>query len=109
MLKSPIARRRIIDLARMSLGIGDELGNRLGRKRWINLKDFRHADEACNRCDVADEIEVELFIKRRVDRGRRSEEEERVTARGRMHPRVCANIGTGSWLVFNDKWLAQPI
>jgi hypothetical protein len=42
--------------------LGDELGNRPGRERWIDLHDERRADNARNRCDVADEIEVKLFI-----------------------------------------------
>ena len=29
------AGRRHVDLARIGLGVGDELGNRLGRNRWI--------------------------------------------------------------------------
>ena len=33
--RGPDAGRRHVDLARIGLGIGDELGNRLGRNRWI--------------------------------------------------------------------------
>src|SRR5262245_46671608 len=36
--------RRIIDFARASLGIGDELGNRLGRNRWMRRHDKWCAD-----------------------------------------------------------------
>ena len=40
---------RHIDLARIGLGIGDELGNGFGWKRWVYLHDERHADDARDR------------------------------------------------------------
>src|SRR5262245_45490969 len=52
--------RRIIDFARASLGIGDELGNRLSRDRWIYRHDKWCADNASDWRDIADEIVVEL-------------------------------------------------
>ena len=70
----PVAGRRHVDLARIGLGIGDELGNRLGRNRWIHHHDKGHAADACDRRDVADEIEIELVIERRVDRVRRTDQ-----------------------------------
>ena len=41
--RGPVAGRRHVDLARIGLGIGDELGNRLGRNRWIDHHDVGHA------------------------------------------------------------------
>ena len=70
--RGPVAGRRHVDLAGIGLGIGDELGNRLGRNRWIDHHDIGHADDARDRRDVADEIEIELVVERRVDRVRRS-------------------------------------
>ena len=64
----PVPARRHVDLARIGLGIGDELGNRLGRNRWIHHHDMGRADDARDRRDVADEIEIELVVERRVDR-----------------------------------------
>ena len=66
------AARRQIELARIGLGVGDELGNRLGRKRRIAppcTLGTRH--DARDRRDVADEIEIELVVERRVDGVRR--------------------------------------
>ena len=37
--RGPVAGRRHVELARIGLGIGDELGNRLGRNRWIHHHD----------------------------------------------------------------------
>jgi hypothetical protein len=65
-----VARRSQIDLARIGLGTGDELGNRLSWNRWIDHHHQRPADDTCNRCDVTDEVEVELLVEGRVDRAR---------------------------------------
>ena len=43
MVRASDAGRRQVDLARIGLGIGDELGNRLGRNRWIHHHDIGHA------------------------------------------------------------------
>ena len=59
-----------VDLARIGFGIGDEFGNRLSWNRWIDHHHERGADDACNRCDVADEVEVELIVKDGGDRVR---------------------------------------
>ena len=63
-----VAGRRHVDLARIGLGIGDELGNRLGRNRWVDHHDEGTADDARDRRDVADEIVIEFLVERRVDR-----------------------------------------
>ena len=65
-------------LRQFGLGVGDELGNRLDRHRGIHLHDIGLAMNTRDRRDVADEIEVELCIKRRVDRVRRTCKEKRV-------------------------------
>src|SRR5262249_34128328 len=77
------AARSIADLAGIGLRIADELGNGLRRERWIYLHDKGVADNARDRCDVADEIVAELVVERGVDRVRRRDEKQRVTVRGR--------------------------
>ena len=39
-VRRPVASRRHVELAGIGLGIGDELGNGLGRNRWIHLHDI---------------------------------------------------------------------
>src|SRR6516162_8736121 len=42
-----------------------------------------HAEDACDRHDVAEEIVIELaFEERRIDRARRAEQQERITSAG---------------------------
>src|SRR5215468_5013613 len=79
------ATRSVADLAGIRLHIADELGNGLRRERWIYLHDEGVADDARDRCDVADEIETELVVERGVDRVRCRDEEQRVTVRWRAH------------------------
>ena len=105
----PNAGRRHVDLARIGLGIGDELGNRLGRNRWIDHHDEGRADDARDRRDVADEIEIELVVERRVDRVRRQDQEQRIAVRRRAHDRLGADIAAGARPVLDDEWLAEPL
>ena len=67
------------------------------------------ANDARDRRDVADEIEIELVVERRVDRVRRSDKEERVAVRRRPHDRLGADIGAGARPVLDDEWLAEPL
>src|SRR5262249_40647554 len=64
----PGTARCHVELARMGLGVGDELGNRLGRDRWIHYQDLGCADDGRDRRDVADEVEIDLVVERGVDR-----------------------------------------
>ena len=70
---------------------------------------MRLADDARDRRDVADEIEIELFVQRRVDRVRRSDQEERVAIGGRTHDRLGGDIAAGTRPVLDDEWLAEPL
>src|SRR6516165_12752032 len=48
--------------------------------------DVGHAEDACDRHDVAEEIVIDLaFEERCIDRARRGGQQERITIRGRTH------------------------
>src|SRR5215831_8691769 len=47
----------------------------------MHQHDVGRADDACDRRDVANEIEIELVVDRRVDRVRWSDQEERIAIR----------------------------
>src|SRR5262249_26198957 len=98
----------VIDLARIGLGMGDEFRNRVGRNRWMYLHDAWCTGDARDWCDIADEIEFELLVERRVDRVRRAEKEERVTICGRTHDRFGSDIAAGARPVVDGKWSAKP-
>jgi hypothetical protein len=106
--RTAVATRCKAELARIGLGIGDELQNRLGRNRRVHLQDVGHADHAGNRCDVANEIEIELFVQRRVDRVGREDDEEGVSVGRRTHHRLGGDIAGGARSILDDEWLTEP-
>ena len=67
------------------------------------------ADDAGDRRDVADEIEIELVVERRVDRVRRTDQQQRVAVGGRAHDRLGADVAAGARPVLDDEWLAEPL
>src|SRR5258708_2411812 len=87
-----VAGRRHIELARIRLGIGDEFGDRLRRKRWMHLHAVILVADARNRRDVTDEIVFELLVERRVDRVRYVDQKQRIAIGGLLPPppRTCS-------------------
>ena len=55
-----------------------------------------------------DDIEIELFVERRVDRVCRGDQEERVAVGRRAHDRLGGDIAAGTRPVLDDEWLAKP-
>src|SRR5215510_8184524 len=102
------ATRRKIDLAGIGLGIGEKLGNRFGRKRWIDNHDGGVAADARDRCDVAEKNEIEFIVEGRVDRVRPTDKEERIAVRGCTHNGLGSNVATCTGPVLDDKWLTEP-
>jgi hypothetical protein len=107
-LRSPVARRRHVDLSWIGSGVRDELGDGSGRKRWIDLHDEPVAHEARDRRDVTKEIEVELVVERRVDCVRRASQEQRISVRLRTHDCFGASIAASAWPILDDELLAKP-
>jgi hypothetical protein len=93
----------------MSFGVGNELGNRPGRKGWIYHHDVGLAANAHDRPDVADEIVVELVVKSRVNRVRLTRQEERVTVTRCTHNRLGTDICAGTRSVLDDERLAKSL
>ena len=104
-----VAGRRKIDLARIGLGVGNKLGNRIDRYCWIDLHDKGPAANACNRHSVSDEIEIELIVKRDGDRVCRNDQKERIAVGGRTYDRLGADVACGARPVLNDEWLAEAV
>ena len=109
MRRGPDASRRHRELARIGLGISDEFKHRLGRKRWIDLKGKSLAADARNRRDVADEIVVELFVERRVDRTLNRRQKERIPVSGRVDDRLDGDVTGAARPVLDYERLAEPL
>src|SRR5215510_2827538 len=95
--------------SRIGFGICDELRDRLDRKRGIYRNEVGQADDARDWRDIADEIEVELVVKGRVDRVRCSDIQERIAVRGSAHTCLGADIAGGARSVFDDEGLAEAL
>ena len=107
--RGPDPARSHVDLAGVSFGIGDELGNCLHRDRWMNLHDERHADDAGNGGDVADEIEIELLVKRCIDRVGGAHDEQRIAVRRCADRGFDRDIAAGARPVVDDDLLTEPL
>ena len=68
-----------------------------------------HADDARDRRDVADEVEIELLVERRVDRVRRRHQIKHVAVGRRAHDHLGADIGAGARLVLDIELLTEPL
>jgi hypothetical protein len=101
--------RRHADLAWIGLGVGDELGNRLSRDRWIYRHDIWCADDVSDWRDIAKEIEAELIVERRVDRVRRNDPKERMAVGGRAHDGLGRDIAASAGSVLDDEGLTEPL
>jgi hypothetical protein len=109
MWSAPNATRCHIDLARICLGIIDELGNRLGWNRGMNHHDVDRAQQACDRFNITNEIEIKLGIEHRVNRVRRRDEKECVAVGGRPYDRLRADITAATRSVLDHEWLAKAL
>ena len=100
-VRASVAGRCHVHLSRVGLRIGYELSDSPDRNRWIDLHDVGHAHDTGHRCDVADEIETELFIEADVDCLRCADQQQRVAIRGRAYDRFCGDIGGSTRSVYH--------
>src|SRR6516165_9042048 len=68
-------------------------------------QDMGRVVDACDRRDVADEIEIELVVERRVDRVRRTHHEQRISVCRRAHDPLGGDIAAATRPVLDDKRL----
>ena len=103
------AGRRHVDLARIGLGIGDELRDRFGRKRRHHDHDVGIAADAGDRRDVADEIVIQLVVERRIDRVGKRRQQQRLPVGRRLDHRLGGDTAAAADPVLDDERLAEPI
>ena len=75
----------------------------------MHQHDIGRADDARDRSDVADEVEVEVFVKRRIDCICWGNQEQRIAVRSSTHDRVSADVAGGARPVLDDELLADPL
>src|SRR5262249_19803138 len=101
--------RTIFDLAGIGFRISDELGNSLGRNRGVKLHDVGYAGNSRDWCDVADEVEIELAIERRVDCACVRDEGKRVASGICIHRCRGSDVAAPTWTILDDELLAQTL
>src|SRR5262249_16057433 len=102
-----VAGRAHVDLGRMCLGIGDELRNGLGRERGIDHHEKGDNADTRNGRNIADEIEIEIVVNRRIDPVRRCYDEKGVSVRRWTDDDFSADIAAGAWSIVDNKRLAK--
>src|SRR5712691_10123330 len=75
----------------------------------MHLHDIRHTHDPRDPINVAEKIEIELVVERRINRVRCRDHEERVTVRGGTHDCLGADVTTRSRAVFDNELLAEPL
>src|SRR5262245_56518075 len=101
--------RRHANLARISLNVGDELGNCLHWYRWMDLHDKRRTGDAGDSSNIADEIETKLIVEGRVDRVAVEDQKERIAVQLRPHDHLGANIAARTRSIVDYELLAEPL
>src|SRR5262249_10173715 len=106
---APVTGRRHIDLARIGLGISDELGNGLSRNRRIDPHDALRRNGAGARRIGGDKIEVGVVIERRFNWFGRAGKEERIAVGGRPPARLSPDIAACARSVLDNELLTEPL
>ena len=107
--RGAVAGRRHVELAGIGLGVGDQLGDRLDRKRRMDIHHVGKADDAGDRDDVAQKVETELVVERGVDGIGRRHQQQRVAVRRGAHDRLGGDIGAAAGPAFHHDRLAEPL
>src|SRR5260370_12679636 len=102
----PTAGRGNVDLARAGIGIGNKLGNGLGRKRRVHDHDDRRATKTRDRRDVTDEIKIKFLVERCVYYVRRTDLEQGIAVRRSTDDHLSGDIGACPRSILDDEWLA---
>ena len=101
--------RRHVELARVSLGIVDELRDRPSRNGRMHQHDLGLAHHRRDRRNVANEIEVELGEERGVDGVRQPDLEQRVAVRRRVDHLFGGGVPAPARPVLDHERLAEPL
>src|SRR3954452_12671083 len=101
------ATRTVGKLARIGLGMGDELGKRSCWNRWMHRHDKTTAHQTRDWSDVVNEIEIEIVVERRINGIRRSGQQERITIRSGAHDRLGGDVAACARPVLDDELLPE--
>src|SRR5262245_56589302 len=109
MISGADAARRHVDFARIGFGMSNELGHRVDRHLGIHLYGKGVAANAPDRHDVADKIELEIFVECCVTRVRKRSQQKRIAIRGCIHDGLRGYVAAGTWPVLNEELLTKAL
>ena len=109
MLRAADAGRRHVELARIGLGVGDELGNGVGRNGRIDLHHQRDDVDATDRDDVREEVEVEFVVQRGVDGVLRVDQQKGIAIARRTGHEFGRDIAGRAGAGLDDELLAELV
>ena len=75
----------------------------------MRFENERDGVDAGDRSDVAQEVEIQILVKRRVDGARRERHQQRVTVGAGVRHGLGADVAGGARLVLHHKRLAEVI
>src|SRR5262249_28931043 len=97
------------DLARIDLGVGNQLGNGFAHYRGISQHDLRLPDQARDWRDVAQTHEMKLVVEGAVAGARGPYDARRIAVGGRAPHRPGRDFGAGAGPVLDNEWLPEPL
>ena len=75
----------------------------------MHQQDKGPAEQARDRRDVAEKTEIEIVVKRGVDRVRRTDQQEGIAVRGRAHDDLRCDIAARAGPVLDDELLPEAL
>src|SRR5438105_3916879 len=90
------------DLTRVGFGIRDKFRNRFGGNRWVYLHDKRRSIDACDRRDIANEIEIEFFVECCVDCIEWADQKKSVAVRCCLSDGIGAKTSASARSILNN-------
>src|SRR5262249_6915272 len=107
------AARRHADLAYITFGVSDELGNRASWNRWMHYHNVGLAADGRDRRDVPNKIETEIGVECGVNCIRGANLQKRIAIGGGLHDRFGGGIAGSTRPVLDyellSKSLRQPL
>jgi hypothetical protein len=103
------ALRSQVDLSRVRLGIGDELGNGLRWKRRIDHHHIARAKQRGDRSNIANDSVGQVAVEAIVDRVRYRDEEQRVAVGRRSNRLGRADVSAAARSAIHDEGLPEPL
>ncbi len=108
--QSSFTPENLTTFARFSVSSAISLPNSAGEPgSTVPPSSARYGHESRDRSDISDKIEIEVFVKRRIDCVAGTHQKKRVSVRGCAYDRLSGDIAVRARPVLYNAWLAEPL